>query len=316
MMAGNPNCWGINNVNGVGMHPHEYQLSPPPPPLLVQFPANSSNPNFQDFPVRSWSQLLLGGDQEERFVEANLLGQEKKLENWEDQVANLNVKEEMMSSLPLAAPQSSYGDDDEFQAVRSSSSSSNGWPTSAAAVVSSPTSCITNSILNFSSPSPKPQHHRHAHEHSPEENSNGNSRSSCKKARVHHSSAQPALKVRKEKLGDRITALHQLVSPFGKTDTASVLSEAIGYIRFLQAQIQALSSPYMRNATASSGHHQHSVLNGSVDMERAAHNNQDYLAADLRSRGLCLVPISCTQHMPTDGGAADYWPPTALGTGF
>ncbi|KAE8718803.1 hypothetical protein F3Y22_tig00109987pilonHSYRG00041 [Hibiscus syriacus] len=40
------------------------------------------------------------------------------------------------------------------------------------------------------------------------------------------------LKVRKEKLGCRITTLHQLVSPFGKTDTASVLLEAIGYIRF------------------------------------------------------------------------------------
>ncbi|PHT47321.1 Transcription factor bHLH68 [Capsicum baccatum] len=66
--------------------------------------------------------------------------------------------------------------------------------------------------------------------------------------------------VRKEKLGDRITALHQLVSPFGKTDTASVLSEGIGYIRFLQAQIQALSSPYMGNVAGSMGHtHQQSV---------------------------------------------------------
>nr|GMD38744.1 transcription factor bHLH68-like isoform X2 [Ipomoea batatas] len=65
-----------------------------------------------------------------------------------------------------------------------------------------------------------------------------------KKPRVHHSSSQPSLKVRKEKLGDRITALHQIVSPFGKTDTASVLSEAIGYIRFIHSQIQvSLSSP-------------------------------------------------------------------------
>ncbi|KAK4765306.1 hypothetical protein SAY86_026396 [Trapa natans] len=37
-----------------------------------------------------------------------------------------------------------------------------------------------------------------------------------KKARVQPSSAQSTIKVRKEKLGDRITALHQLVSPFGK----------------------------------------------------------------------------------------------------
>eukprot|EP00249_Psilotum_nudum_P022565 c28567_g1_i2 orf=500-1390(+) len=44
--------------------------------------------------------------------------------------------------------------------------------------------------------------------------------------------------LRKEKLGDRIMALQQLVSPFGKTDTASVLLEAIGYIKFLQEQVQ------------------------------------------------------------------------------
>ncbi|KAJ9688378.1 hypothetical protein PVL29_014191 [Vitis rotundifolia] len=66
-----------------------------------------------------------------------------------------------------------------------------------------------------------------------------------KKARVQASPTQPTFKVRKEKLGDRITALHQLVSPFGKTDTASVLLEAIGYIRFLQSQIEALSLPYL-----------------------------------------------------------------------
>ncbi|CAI9116803.1 OLC1v1018059C5 [Oldenlandia corymbosa var. corymbosa] len=48
----------------------------------------------------------------------------------------------------------------------------------------------------------------------------------------------PPLKVRKEKLGDRIAALQQLVAPFGKTDTASVLMEAFGYIKFLQNQVE------------------------------------------------------------------------------
>ncbi|XP_010552489.1 PREDICTED: transcription factor bHLH110 [Tarenaya hassleriana] len=67
-----------------------------------------------------------------------------------------------------------------------------------------------------------------------------------KKPRVESRSSCPPLKVRKEKLGERIAALQQLVSPFGKTDTASVLMEAIGYIKFLQNQIETLSVPYMR----------------------------------------------------------------------
>ncbi|RZS28055.1 hypothetical protein BHM03_00061617 [Ensete ventricosum] len=56
------------------------------------------------------------------------------------------------------------------------------------------------------------------------------------------SAGHGAIKVRKEKLGDRITALQQLVSPFGKSDTALVLHEALCYIRFLHDQVQVLSS--------------------------------------------------------------------------
>nr|GMC89885.1 transcription factor bHLH112-like [Ipomoea batatas] len=50
------------------------------------------------------------------------------------------------------------------------------------------------------------------------------------------------MQVRKEKLGDRVTALQQLVSPFGKTDTASVLHEAIEYIKFLHDQVNVCST--------------------------------------------------------------------------
>eukprot|EP00250_Pteridium_aquilinum_P008724 c18161_g1_i1 orf=583-2436(+) len=96
--------------------------------------------------------------------------------------------------------------------------------------------------------------------------------------------------VRKEKLGERITTLQQLVSPFGKTDTASVLLEAIGYIKFLQEQVQALSSPYFKSPPTQSGDR----------------NNTDEPKPDLRSRGLCLVPLSCTMQVANDNGA-DYW---------
>uniref|UniRef100_A0ACD5W204 Uncharacterized protein n=1 Tax=Avena sativa TaxID=4498 RepID=A0ACD5W204_AVESA len=59
----------------------------------------------------------------------------------------------------------------------------------------------------------------------------------AKRPRIEAPSPLPTFKVRKEKLGDRITALQQLVSPFGKTDTASVLHEANEYIKFLHDQV-------------------------------------------------------------------------------
>ncbi|ESQ55242.1 hypothetical protein EUTSA_v10025811mg [Eutrema salsugineum] len=69
-----------------------------------------------------------------------------------------------------------------------------------------------------------------------------------KRQRLETPSQFPSFKVRKEKLGDRITALQQLVSPFGKTDTASVLHDAIGYIKFLQEQISvSISNPHLNS---------------------------------------------------------------------
>ncbi|KAL5578343.1 hypothetical protein UlMin_020042 [Ulmus minor] len=51
-------------------------------------------------------------------------------------------------------------------------------------------------------------------------------------------------KDKKENLATRIVALQQLVSPYGKTDTASVLNEAMEYIQFLHEQVQ-LTSTYV-----------------------------------------------------------------------
>ncbi|XP_011048802.1 PREDICTED: transcription factor bHLH110-like isoform X2 [Populus euphratica] len=106
-----------------------------------------------------------------------------------------------------------------------------------------------------------------------------------KKSRLESRSPCPPFKVRKEKLGDRIAALQQLVAPFGKTDTASVLLEAIGYIKFLQNQVEASNS-------------------GGEESKR-----------DLRSRGLCLVPLSCMSYVTTDGGGGGIWPLPNFGGG-
>ncbi|GMP79570.1 hypothetical protein CsSME_00035058 [Camellia sinensis var. sinensis] len=78
--------------------------------------------------------------------------------------------------------------------------------------------------------------------------SKDNSETPTKKPKHDTSSAllSSKMQVTKVKLGDKITALQQIVSPFEKTDTASVLGEAIGYIKFLQEQVQLLSNLYMK----------------------------------------------------------------------
>lgn len=107
---------------------------------------------------------------------------------------------------------------------------------------------------------------------------------------------------RKEKLGERITTLQQLVSPFGKTDTASVLHEAMGYIRFLHDQVQVLCSPYLQRLPSSPPHHL---------LEEGGENGGE-ARKDLRSRGLCLVPVECTLHVANSNGA-DFWSAAAMG---
>ncbi|KAI3497962.1 hypothetical protein L2E82_13980 [Cichorium intybus] len=105
----------------------------------------------------------------------------------------------------------------------------------------------------------------------------------------------------KAKLGDKITALQQIVSPFGKTDTASVLWEAIGYIKCLQEQVQLLSNPYMKT----------NIIKDTWVRFEAKDRGDAKL--DLKSRGLCLVPTSCTPQVYHENNGSDYWTPTYRG---
>ncbi|XP_031493586.1 transcription factor bHLH112-like isoform X1 [Nymphaea colorata] len=112
------------------------------------------------------------------------------------------------------------------------------------------------------------------------------------------------LQVPKVKLGDRITALQQIVAPFGKTDTASVLLEAITYIKFMQEQVVLLlNHPYMKPTPSTQRDHN---LWGGVESRAEA-------KMDLRSRGLCLVPISFTPQVCRESTGVDYWTPTYRG---
>ncbi|URE40915.1 HLH [Musa troglodytarum] len=115
-----------------------------------------------------------------------------------------------------------------------------------------------------------------------------------KKPKTAGSTCAGTIMVRKDKLGERIMALQQLVSPFGKSDTASVLHEALGYIRFLHDQVQVLSSPYLQR------------------LPSTAHLHDGREKNDLRSRGLCLVPVASTEHVARSNGA-DLWSPAAHG---
>ncbi|KAK8446224.1 hypothetical protein SEVIR_9G453700v4 [Setaria viridis] len=81
---------------------------------------------------------------------------------------------------------------------------------------------------------------------------------------------------RSQKLGDKITALQQLVSPYGKTDTASVLHEAATCIKHLHEQIQILTASYPAISSPAS----------------QQDTGEEEGATNLRRRGLCLAPLS------------------------
>ncbi|KAJ0236099.1 Transcription factor bHLH154 [Hirschfeldia incana] len=93
---------------------------------------------------------------------------------------------------------------------------------------------------------------------------------------------------RKDKAGERISALQQIVSPYGKTDTASVLQDALHYIEFLHDQVKVLSAPYLQTMTAAT--------------------QEELEQYSLRNRGLCLVPMEYTAGVAQSNGA-DIWAP-------
>jgi hypothetical protein len=127
------------------------------------------------------------------------------------------------------------------------------------------------------------------------------SQTAAKKAKQESSTAS-SVKAPKVKLTDRITTLQQIVSPFGKTDTASVLYEAIQYIRFLQEQVQLFSNPYLKTNS-------HKDIWGNLERKEMG----NYIKHDLRSRGLCLVPISCTPQAYRENNGSDFWTPAYRG---
>ncbi|GFS41206.1 basic helix-loop-helix (bHLH) DNA-binding superfamily protein [Actinidia rufa] len=334
MVAGISPSWWSNNMSNMRppimsqQNPSSAFLPPPssnlfphyntpPPPLLSSWHDNQELPE-------SWSQLLLGGlvGEEEKSGMSHV--QAKKLENWEEQVLHQQAScGEIKQDHNYVYGHGSV--DHNFQAPTKPTAN---W--SQMMPASSPTSCVTSlssNMLDFSNNKADRSHPP------PDRSSECNSTATggaLKKARVQPSSTPTTFKVRKEKLGDRITSLHQLVSPFGKTDTASVLLEAIGYIRFLQSQVEALSLPYLGSGSGNM-RHQHSVqgernclfpedpgqllndncmkIKGASEQDSHGEPNKD-----LRSRGLCLVPISSTMQVGSDNGA-DYWAP-ALSGGF
>ncbi|TVU47509.1 hypothetical protein EJB05_07113 [Eragrostis curvula] len=95
---------------------------------------------------------------------------------------------------------------------------------------------------------------------------------------------------RSQKLGDKVTALQQLVSPYGKTDTASVLHEAATCIKQLHEQIQILASSYTEISSPTS--------------QQDTGEEEEQGATDLRRRGLCLAPLSPAVVQLVSSGAA------------
>uniref|UniRef100_A0A0D9WE32 BHLH domain-containing protein n=1 Tax=Leersia perrieri TaxID=77586 RepID=A0A0D9WE32_9ORYZ len=285
----------------------------------------------------SWSQLLLGGlagDQERYTATAALLS--KGLENWGDHAAAAasacmvgGMKEEgsmaQQGGTAAAAAAAAYsfygshlgGDQHEIQASAAGGGANNKSQLSQILLASSPRSCITTSLgsnmLDFSNTAPPElRSHHHNSDNSSECNSTATG-SALKKARVQpSSSAQSTLKVRKERLGDRITALHQIVSPFGKALSYPYMGDGNGTGPMQNGPVGERNPGLFPEYPGQLLNH-----NGNNGAQQPAAQPEqqgvkDEGKKDLRSRGLCLVPVSCTSHFGGDN-AADYWAPAPLG---
>ncbi|KAI3871141.1 hypothetical protein MKW98_015041 [Papaver atlanticum] len=90
---------------------------------------------------------------------------------------------------------------------------------------------------------------------------------------------------RSQKIGDRIITLQKLVSPFGKSDTATVLKDTSDHIKMLYNQIEMLTNPYFQPDAFLHYYHKHDLQVGVGEMT----------SNGLAERGLCLVPVSFTQ---------------------
>ncbi|CDY51324.1 hypothetical protein HID58_037548 [Brassica napus] len=99
-------------------------------------------------------------------------------------------------------------------------------------------------------------------------------------------------KERKDKVGERISALQQIVSPYGKTDTASVLLDAVHYIEFLHEQVKVCILLFTRSKRSVSANSTATL----VEIEQYS----------LSNRGLCLVPMESTAGVAQSNGA-DIW---------
>ncbi|KAL8120636.1 uncharacterized protein LOC141661607 isoform X2 [Apium graveolens] len=115
------------------------------------------------------------------------------------------------------------------------------------------------------------------------------------------SSTASSAKVPKPEWREKITSLQQIVSPFGKTDAASVLFEAINHIKFLQDQVHLLSNPYMKTNT---------MKDPWGGMDRKVRGQ---IEVDLKSRGLCLVPVLSIPQVYRDNIGPDYLTPAYRG---